>query len=487
MHPSSSSLASSHASRAARARIGSVVDGRWRLDALVAVGGCSSIYAVSHAGNGHRAAMKIFDVELADNETAVAHFLAEGRAANRIGHPGVVAVVDQGTTQDGAPYLLMPLLEGETAQQRVSRVGALPPAEALHVVAEVLDVLMAAHARGIVHRDLKPDNVFLERGGGVRVLDFGIARVADNPDATAYGTVLGTPGYMAPEQACGRLDEVGPRSDVWSAGALLYTLLSGKVLHDAPNPIASVVRAQNEAVPPARTLVPGLAEGVAHVLDGALAFEVSERWMDASAMRWAVRAATDELRGKREGGSCAGVAVDGLAPPTGARSDGHAAPARTTAPPSRAASSSTKPRRSWQPVPWIAAAAAAMAFSITGLAVRAHRADARVASATGAPVATTEHVAPYAPIAPVHEVHTTWTPAPADQAVEAPTAGTPPTPATPPTPTVDVDSLPTAAPAYSSVPSAPPSVPQKAALRGQGQGQPRGRGHGQEIVRTIDF
>jgi serine/threonine-protein kinase len=478
MHPSSSSLASSHASRAARARIGSVVDGRWRLDALVAVGGCAAIYAVSHARNGHRAAMKIFDVELADNETAVAHFLAEGRAANRIGHPGVVAVVDQGTTQDGAPYLLMPLLDGETAQQRVARVGGLPAAEALHVVGEVLDVLVAAHSRGIVHRDLKPDNVFIERGAGVRVLDFGIARVADNPDATAYGTVLGTPGYMAPEQACGRLDEVGPRSDVWSVGALLYTLLTGKVLHDAPNPIASVVRAQNEAVPPASTLVPGVPEGVAHVLDGALAFRVSDRWMDASAMRWAVRAATDELRGKRDGGSCAGVAVEGLAAATRASSE---APVVHPA----AATIAAKPQRSWRPVPWIAAAAAAMAFAITGLVVRGHRADARIASASGAPAATTEQAAPYAPMAPVHDVRTTWAPAPADQAVEAQPAE--PAPATPttPTPTVDVDSLPSAPPATAPalpaapMPTAPPSVRQKSPAAGAAAAR--------EIVRTIDF
>jgi len=467
MHPSSSSLASTSASRAARARIGAVVDGRWRLDALVAVGGCSAIYAVSHAGNGHRAAMKIFDVELADNPTAIGHFLAEGRAANRIGHPGVVSIVDQGTTQDGAPYLLMPLLDGETAQQRVARAGALSSLDALHVVAEVLDVLVAAHARGIVHRDLKPDNVFLERGGGVRVLDFGIARVADNPDATAYGTVLGTPGYMAPEQACGRLDEVGPRSDVWSAGALLYTLLTGKVLHDAPHPLASVVRAQNEAVPPASALIPGVAEGVAHLLDGALAFEASDRWMDAAAMRWAVRAAIDEVRGKREGGSCAGVAVEGLAGLT--RSD---AP---VAVPATAPAAAGKPQRSWRPVPWIAAAAAAMAFAVTGLVVSGHRAEAHVATATGGSAAPASQpiaqVAPFAPMAPMHEVRTTWAPAPADQAVEAPPAGTP---------TVDVDSLP-AATAPSSVTYAPPSVRQK------GPASRTGGGHGSEIVRTIDF
>jgi serine/threonine-protein kinase len=212
----------------------------------------------------------------------------------------------------------MPLLEGETAQQRLSRSPeGLAPAEALAIVEAVLDVLVAAHGRGIVHRDLKPDNIFLETAGRVRVLDFGIARVEGCLDETACGTVMGTPGFMAPEQACGRSEDVGPRTDVWATGALLYTLMTGRLLHDAPNPIASVLRAQREPVAPAEVLLEGVSDAVAHVLDGALAFEAAQRWMDATAMRWAVRAALDELRGKREGaGSCAGVAVDTLAPRT---------------------------------------------------------------------------------------------------------------------------------------------------------------------------
>jgi len=423
----------SPATQAARARLGSVVDGRWRLDALVAVGGCSAIYAASHL-NGHRVAMKIFDIELTENPTAVAHFLREGRAANRIGHPGIVAVVDEGTTADGAPFLIMPLLEGETAQGRLTgSPEGLPPVEALAIVEEVLDVLVAAHGRGIVHRDLKPDNIFLETSGRVRVLDFGIARVADSPDATACGIVMGTPGFMAPEQARGETEDVGPRTDVWASGALLYTLMTGRLLHDAPNPIASVIRAQHEPVAPAHDLIAGVSDAVAHVLDGALAFETSQRWMDATAMRWAVRAALDELRAKRgTSGSCAGVAVDALAGRT-ARSD---APVALDHGPWSG--------WTWPPMPWLAAACAAAMVALVLVATHS-------LSPMKAPVVT---VAPHA----AEELPTTTTDAPATE----------PAPALPP-PAVDVDDLPRAA-------AHPP--PRRA---------PRTSPKSPEIIRSVDF
>jgi eukaryotic-like serine/threonine-protein kinase len=423
----------SPATQAARVRLGTVVDGRWRLDALVAVGGCSAIYAASHP-NGHRVAMKVFDIELTDNPTAVAHFLREGRAANRIGHPGVVAVVDEGTTADGAPFLIMPLLEGETAQHRLSRTPeGLPAVEALAIVEAVLDVLVSAHGRGIVHRDLKPDNIFLETDGRVRVLDFGIARVADSLDATAYGMVMGTPGFMAPEQACGRTDDVGPRTDVWASGALLYTLMTGRLLHDAPNPIASVIRAQNEAVAPAHELVAGVSDAVAHVLDGALAFEPSQRWMDATAMRWAVRAALDELRAKKQtSGSCAGVAVDAL----GGRGIASDAPVALDAAPWAG--------WTWPPMPWIAAACVSAMVALVLVATHSF------SPSKGPVVAVAPHAAEELPA-------TTTDATPLD---EAPTL---------PPPAIDVDSLPHAAPVT--------------LLHRPAHAAPKP----QEIVRTVDF
>jgi serine/threonine-protein kinase len=419
----------------ARARVGTTIDGLWHVDGLVAVGGSATIYAATD-GRGKRYAVKVFDVELAEVPSALAHFRAEGRVANRIGHAGVVNILAEGTTADGAPYLVMPLLEGETAQQRLQRhAGGLPVREALAIVETVLDVLVAAHGRGIVHRDLKPDNVFLERGGGVRVLDFGIARLADNPDRTMHGTVLGTPGYMPPEQARGKIDEIGPRSDLWSAGALLYTLLTGRVLHVAPTLIASVLRAQNEAVAPAAQLLPGAGEALTNALDGALAFDASNRWMDASAMLLAVRAAVDEVRAKEHVGSCPGVAVDSLAPTIPAGDDEKP----VTMP---------GPGEIWRPVPWVAGFAAAAAALAVAAFVHV-RPPAPVALAS-APVAASRHVA--ADVAPPPEEAP---PAPVDAPALAPAV-------------VDIDSLPAPAPVASA--KRTPVKPKAS-----------------EIVRTVDF
>ncbi|HEX8793763.1 MAG TPA: serine/threonine-protein kinase [Polyangiaceae bacterium] len=422
--------ATAHSSDAARARVGTTIDGLWQVDALVAVGGSATIYAATD-GRGKRYAVKIFDVDLADVPSALAHFRAEGRVANRIGHPGVVNILAEGTTEDGAPYLVMPLLEGETAQQRLQRhPGGLPAREALAIVEAVLDVLVAAHGRGIVHRDLKPDNVFLERGGGVRVLDFGIARLADNPDRTMHGTVLGTPGYLPPEQARGKIDEVGPRSDLWTVGALLYTLLTGRVLHEAPTLIASVLRAQNDVLPPAKQLVPGIGNALAHALDGALAFDPAQRWMEAGVMLLAVRAAIEEARAKEHAGSCPGVAVDSLAPSAEEK------PATMPG-----------PGEIWRPVPWIAGFAAAAAA--IAIAAFVHVRPGLPAAASG-PVAASRPVA--TAVAPPPEE-------PPPPPVEAPSL-------TPPA--VDVDSLPVPAPVASAK-------------------RPHPKPKASEIVRTADF
>jgi len=413
---------------AARARVGTTIDGRWRIDALIAVGGSSAIYSATHR-NGHRVAIKILDKELACDPTAVTHFVREGSAANRVGHPGAVAVVDEGVSLDGAPFLIMPLLEGETALDRLNRThGGLPVREALSIVDAVLDVLVAAHARGIVHRDLKPENVFIEHGGGVRVLDFGIARLADGQsDKTQAGTVFGTPGYMAPEQARGQIEQVGPRSDLWSAGALLYTLLTRQTLHDAPNVLQSIARAQTQPVPPAFQIVPGVSAAVANLLDGALAFDPARRWADAPTMRLALRVAMDEARAA-EVGSCAGVSVETIS----GRSDAPVAmePAVIAARPSR-------------PIPWIAAACAAVAAAVIlvftyGRPAPSH--NTAVASAAPPPAAETLPVPATETLAPL--------PAPADVAPE-------------PTSSVDVDSLPPALSAPSASASAPkaPATP----------------------------
>src|SRR5262249_32423679 len=154
-------------------------------------------------------------------------FLREGYVANKIDHRGRVAILDDDVTELDEPFLVMELLEGETVQQIWKRKGRkIPVAEALWMSAEMLDTLTSFHAEGIVHRDLKPANIFVTRENVVKLLDFGVARMRDaGGDKTRAGTALGTPSFMAPEQAMGLADGVDGRADLFSVGATLYALL----------------------------------------------------------------------------------------------------------------------------------------------------------------------------------------------------------------------------------------------------------------------
>src|SRR5262249_21719063 len=188
----------------ARARVGMWINGKWRLDALLGVGGMASAYAATHR-NGSRKALKILHPEFARGDNIRERFIRESYVANKIDHRGRVAIDDEDVTEQGEPFLVMELLEGETAQQLWKRHGRkVPVADALSIAAEVLDTLQSFHEKGIIHRDLKPANIFITREGVVKLLDFGVARMRDAAvDMTKAGTALGTPSFMAPEQAMG--------------------------------------------------------------------------------------------------------------------------------------------------------------------------------------------------------------------------------------------------------------------------------------------
>ncbi|HEX4477595.1 MAG TPA: serine/threonine-protein kinase, partial [Polyangiaceae bacterium] len=163
----------------ARECVGQVLLEKWRLEVLLGVGGMAAVYAATHR-NGSRVAIKILHAELSISPDVRARFLREGYAANSVGHDGVVRVSDDDVAEDGAAFLVMELLDGETLEERRQRHGGrLSEDEVLSVADQVLDVLVAAHAKGIVHRDLKPENIFLTRDGRVKVLDFGIARLRE--------------------------------------------------------------------------------------------------------------------------------------------------------------------------------------------------------------------------------------------------------------------------------------------------------------------
>jgi serine/threonine-protein kinase len=217
-------------------RVGQVLKEKWRLDSLLGVGGMAAVYAATHR-NQKRVAVKVLLPELSNDTEVRTRFLREGYAANTIGHPGAVSVLDDDVTEDGSAFLVMELLEGETVEARWERKGnRLPLSEVLFIADQLLDVLASAHEKGIVHRDIKPENLFLARGIGLKVLDFGIARVFEGTRSkteTKAGLIMGTPAFMAPEQALAKWDEVDGRTDLWAVGAMIFTLLSGEHVHEA--------------------------------------------------------------------------------------------------------------------------------------------------------------------------------------------------------------------------------------------------------------
>ena len=304
IHPSVSDVAQS--------RVGTRIKGKWRVDKLLGVGGMGAVYAATHR-NGSRVALKILHPQLSMLGDIRARFAREGYVANAVNHPGVVRVLDDDETEDGAAFLVMELLEGETADARARRFGGkIPVEDAITLADGLLDVLSAAHSSGIVHRDIKPENVFLTREGVVKVLDFGIARLRavtlgdeQDPESggldatdqpmphlrTRTGVTIGTPAFMPPEQALGRTDEVDALSDLWAVGATLFALLSGRIVHDAKTHMEVVIAAATAQAKSLGAVAPDAPKTLIEVVDKALAFRKEDRWTSARAMREAVRQA----------------------------------------------------------------------------------------------------------------------------------------------------------------------------------------------------
>lgn len=276
----------------AERRVGQTVHGKWTLDALLGVGGMAAVYSATHR-NGHRVAVKMLHPELSTDDVVRARFLREGHLANAVEHPGAVRVHDDGVADDGAVYFVMDLLEGETIEQRwLAHDKALPVAEVVSIADQALDVLGAAHARDIVHRDVKPENLFLTRDGEIKVLDFGIARLRTAPVSTTTtmsGSMLGTPAFMAPEQALGRHEEVDGRTDVYGLAATMFALLSGQFVHEGRTGNEQIIAAATRRARSISEVAPDLEAPLARVVDRALAFTPDERFANAHEMQAALR------------------------------------------------------------------------------------------------------------------------------------------------------------------------------------------------------
>ncbi len=270
----------------ARARVGMTLKSKWRIDALLGVGGMASVYAATHR-NGSRAALKILHAEFARDVGIRERFLREGYVANKIDHPGRVAILDDDITEQDEPFLVMELLDGETVQQLWKRKSRkLPVAEALWIAGEVLETLESFHGEGIVHRDLKPANIFVTKDNVVKLLDFGVARLRGAPgDKTKAGTALGTPSFMAPEQAMGLTEGVDGRADLFSIGATLYAVLSGQRLHQGRSDNEAFILAATTPAPSLARIAPELPASVIGLVDKALAWDRRNRHDSAAQMR----------------------------------------------------------------------------------------------------------------------------------------------------------------------------------------------------------
>ena len=215
--------------------IGIVIDGRYEMQSVLGEGGMGTVYRVSHRVLGRALALKVLRADLAREEELGLRFLREARAAASISHPNVVQITDFGTLPSGQAYFVMELLSGDSLSRVLRNVGPLPPARVVKLARQMVDALSAAHTAGVIHRDLKPDNILVcpTPGGGeaLKVLDFGLAKVAGNSRLTKAGVVFGTPHYMSPEQASGRV--VDERTDVYAVGVLMYEMFTGKVPFEA--------------------------------------------------------------------------------------------------------------------------------------------------------------------------------------------------------------------------------------------------------------
>jgi serine/threonine-protein kinase len=281
--------------------IGKVIADRYRIIEQIGEGGMGAVYLAEHLTLHKQVALKVVHAEHAKNPELATRFSREAMATSRIEHPNVISAIDFGTLPDGTAYLAVQLVRGPTLTRVLTAEGPLPWARAVSIGSQIADALSAAHGHGIVHRDLKPDNVllqYLDDGGElVKVLDFGVAKFSGeanlpksvNPSVTQVGFIVGTPGYMAPEQAVGtNADE---RSDLYSLGVILWECIVGRPLWVAPDLQRLVERQLVEEPSRLRssspdTTIPALLEDLVARL---LSRRASDRPDDASSVRDALR------------------------------------------------------------------------------------------------------------------------------------------------------------------------------------------------------
>jgi len=269
--------------------VGKVLGGTYQVTRIIGEGGMGMVYEASHVRIQRRFAIKVLNIKLAESNEALTRFEREAMIGSRLGHDHIIQVVDFNHTSEGYPYIVMELLEGHDLGQAIKNDGRFSLVRAASIIRHVCLALTAAHGEGVIHRDLKPENIFLttRQGGGelAKVMDFGISKVltADST-LTSHAAVMGTPWYMAPEQAEGRVKEIDHRSDIFSVGLIFYYILSGQMPFDGPSVPSILFQVVHKPPPPLLEARPDLPQGVVEVIDKAIAKAQDDRYDSSAAL-----------------------------------------------------------------------------------------------------------------------------------------------------------------------------------------------------------
>jgi serine/threonine protein kinase len=270
------------------ALVGKVVDRRYGIRSVIGEGGMGAVYEAEHLVLGRLVALKVLHPTNAAKPEAVSRFQHEARVVSSIGHPNICELYDVGKLEDGTPFLVMERLVGDTLADRINKEGALPPEVVFDTLLQILSGLSAAHRKGIIHRDIKPENIFLARTPGstepiAKLLDFGISKMSAldaDLHLTRTGMVMGTPYYMAPEQARG--DRIDHRVDLYAIGVIFYECLTGRRPFVAPNYNALLVQILSGKPKPLRSIRPALSEAFEPIAVKAMQKQPEQRFQTAA-------------------------------------------------------------------------------------------------------------------------------------------------------------------------------------------------------------
>src|SRR5215204_2242895 len=262
---------------------GKIIDGRYVLGESLGSGGMGEVY-LAHDGVLERdVALKVLRSQYAGDEEVAERFRREARSAAGLSHPNIVQIYDRGETEDGTSYIAMEYVPGGTLKEQIERRGPFGASETAAVGAQITDAIGAAHERGVIHRDIKPQNVLVTASGNLKVTDFGIARAASAVTSSASGAIFGTAGYISPEQAMG--EPVGPASDLYSLGVVLYEMLTGGLPFTADNSIAVCMKHVTEPLPPPMSLNPASPEEINALVVKLLAKDPADRYQSAAELQ----------------------------------------------------------------------------------------------------------------------------------------------------------------------------------------------------------